>query len=89
VTGIALELPGNQRRRVHVSKPGRKPKKLAVPCSSLLGGWRLRFCRWCKWLKQGQRVVVLKGNACGFGLGIMGCWCRLKLQGPKWLGYLC
>lgn len=37
--GIASEPPGNRHRKVHVSKPGRKTKKLAVPCDGLLGGW--------------------------------------------------
>lgn len=47
MTGIASKLVGNQHRRVYVSKPGRK-KKLALPCDSLLGGWRLRLCKWCE-----------------------------------------
>ena len=73
VMRIASELPGIQHKRVHVSKPGRKTKKLDVPCDSLLGHWRLRFCRWHEWLRQGGRAIMLKGNACIFGLVIIGC----------------
>lgn len=68
VMGIILSCLGINAGEFMWANLGQKPKSWLCLFDSLFGD-----CRWCECLRQGGRAIMPKGNACIFGLVIMGC----------------